>query len=439
MIARAHDMSYCVLWVGDAETSLPSYLTELFLLDNRRMITCSVDSNGSFVSFPQNYERCDRYVIICASSKVLSEENYDEAVRQFCSSLPFLAGKPLLLHVNLPSNREVMNSLLTRDVEGSNFKVFNETCIVAPIVEAFLLFEQEAQCASGGSTEIFDSRGPTAYSCFVAALVVFSLLTGRDPTHIESKILEEKVSVDKSLAIVATRAASMAVWPRRWIGSINLMSPNLQTRLLYTNPLAVLNVQSNFMVLSWISPLDNNGSFMFSINMRRHSFSLLSVGCSIALSIPPSGPGIESLLRRIGRCSGRDVKKKNELLNFAICSCGWENLNFEHETGNGSESYAEACMSNGLFLNLAIAHIAASVETIDVFVEKGHAICTARITRACVRPSYWRKEEKAKVDSVVSRPIFTPRPDPSTKDRPLPPPYLSFLGSGIFSANGTFG
>lgn len=60
----------------------------------------------------------------------------------------------------------------------------------------------------------------------------------------------------------------------------------------------------NAMVLSWLTPTNNEGRFMFSINRRRHTASLLVPGgSSFVLSVPVKG--MEQLILDVGGASGR--------------------------------------------------------------------------------------------------------------------------------------
>jgi hypothetical protein len=52
---------------------------------------------------------------------------------------------------------------------------------------------------------------------------------------------------------------------------------NMRSRVLYTNPVVLLGVgaappavpRANFMTLSWLTPMDNNGNFLLSMNAMR--------------------------------------------------------------------------------------------------------------------------------------------------------------------------
>ena len=90
------------------------------------------------------------------------------------------------------------------------------------------------------------------------------------------------------------------------------------------------NVSHNVMVLSWLTATNNTGQFMFSINRRRHTASLLlnipkeeeypnaevgqhhspasmKVGTFFTLSVPIQG--MEEMVLSVGRVSGKDTNK----------------------------------------------------------------------------------------------------------------------------------
>lgn len=60
-----------------------------------------------------------------------------------------------------------------------------------------------------------------------------------------------------------------------------IKDPKMFSRLLYTNPVCVLTTvdedrgQRNAMVVSWLTPVNNYGCFIMSINKERHTATLL--------------------------------------------------------------------------------------------------------------------------------------------------------------------
>eukprot|EP00960_Hanusia_phi_P067361 766611-Hanusia_phi.AAC.3 len=61
------------------------------------------------------------------------------------------------------------------------------------------------------------------------------------------------------------------------------------------------------MVLSWLTPTDNYGSFICSIKRSRHSLSMILASRKFVLGIPVQG--MEEVLKQIGGQSGRDTDK----------------------------------------------------------------------------------------------------------------------------------
>jgi hypothetical protein len=65
------------------------------------------------------------------------------------------------------------------------------------------------------------------------------------------------------------------------------------------------------MVLSWLTATNNNGRFIFSLNRRRHSSSLLksslspSSSCSSEFTLSVPVQGMEELVRSVGSVSGQ--------------------------------------------------------------------------------------------------------------------------------------
>ena len=116
---------------------------------------------------------------------------------------------------------------------------------------------------------------------------------------------------------------------------IHLHSGKEFSRLLYPNPVCFLSTRQcspesmlmdtstsaannkgdvakeNVMVLSWLTPTNNSGRFMFSINKKRYSASLLAptytntfeVGVEFTLSVPVQG--MEQMVLDVGSISGQ--------------------------------------------------------------------------------------------------------------------------------------
>jgi flavin reductase (DIM6/NTAB) family NADH-FMN oxidoreductase RutF len=102
---------------------------------------------------------------------------------------------------------------------------------------------------------------------------------------------------------------------------------NMQTRLLYPNPVCLLTVYdiqsrpaANVMTITWLTPIDNNGTFVCSINKKRHTVSILDVSSIFVLNIPSRD--MEQQVLNIGSCSGRDIDKFQQL-RLNVCCPGW--------------------------------------------------------------------------------------------------------------------
>ena len=111
---------------------------------------------------------------------------------------------------------------------------------------------------------------------------------------------------------------------------IVLREKNLLSRLLYPNPVCLLTVnfgcdveplgfERNIMTISWLTPVDNYGNFICSINKKRHSADLLMKAKAFVLNVPVHGQ--ESMVISIGSVSGRAVDKF-DLLGIRVTSPG---------------------------------------------------------------------------------------------------------------------
>jgi flavin reductase (DIM6/NTAB) family NADH-FMN oxidoreductase RutF len=116
---------------------------------------------------------------------------------------------------------------------------------------------------------------------------------------------------------------------------ILLTEQKQRSRLLYTNPVCFLCCSArdnttptatspvvgrhNAMVLSWLTPMNNTGGFVMSLNRRRHSVSMLQQSdgeeALFTLSVPIHG--MEELVRLVGSTSGRHGNKFAEDLHLS--------------------------------------------------------------------------------------------------------------------------
>jgi flavin reductase (DIM6/NTAB) family NADH-FMN oxidoreductase RutF len=103
-------------------------------------------------------------------------------------------------------------------------------------------------------------------------------------------------------------------------GCVAVREKNLLSRLLYPNPVCLLsvmtgtdhsvpnnNVRRNVMTISWLTPIDNYGNFICSINKKRHTSDLVIETRKFVLNVPVHGQ--EPLIISIGSSSGRHGDK----------------------------------------------------------------------------------------------------------------------------------
>jgi flavin reductase (DIM6/NTAB) family NADH-FMN oxidoreductase RutF len=211
----------------------------------------------------------------------------------------------------------------------------------------------------------------------------------------------------------------------------------------------------NVMVLSWLTAINNKGGFLFSINKRRHSASLLLRNSSehkqFSLSIPVQG--MEELVLAVGSVSGRWGRSKfpachprnnQQLNNTASVAAATDD-----KTGQGSLKRQQSkrqqpsfpdgipglravAMGNspstsvndsssdertGLFaIDGTVAHLECITrQVIDQDIDDDHYVIVAQVQRAFVQPSYWNSDMN----------LF------QLQDASIPP-YLTFLGSQTF-------
>lgn len=213
------------------------------------------------------------------------------------------------------------------------------------------------------------------------------------------------------------------------------------SRILYPNPVCLLSVQQpgtlqrNVMTISWLSPVDNDGVFMASINQRRHTVAFLRRCPNFVLSVPVSG--MEPLVLAIGGCTGAKVDKLREL-GVSLCRPGWAPLHTDDggdasEAGGapgaaalassalGEASAAEfACLpaeevdpalAEMVAVESCVAHVAARIRTMTPL--EGHYLLVCDTLAAFVQEEYWGGKRFAPLSEEA-------------------PPILSFFGSQTF-------
>jgi len=241
------------------------------------------------------------------------------------------------------------------------------------------------------------------------------------------------------------------------------------SRLLYANPVCFLCTpsndeicyQSNVMVISWLTAINNDGHFVMSINRRRHSAKYMAtVGREFCLCVPVAG--MEPLILAVGGTSGRFGSKFMEEHSSGPCLSDTGNGDRNKEQSGhhatdaqpsvGEGSTAEVPLSkrqrkrlerealrrgipdlvmqpyhdkedddddssSGLFyIQGTVASLRCRIYIVnkDDGIEDGHTIIFARILDAYCHSDYWNEEKK----------IFRPKQGVKT--------FLTFLGSQTF-------
>jgi len=105
---------------------------------------------------------------------------------------------------------------------------------------------------------------------------------------------------------------------------------HLFSRLIYANPVCLLSVisrsRANVMTITWLTPCDNKGLFVMSLNKNRFSAKLLKESRAFVLSIPVAG--MEELVLTIGGKTGSECDKFSKL-NIPVCAPGWQPVSQE--------------------------------------------------------------------------------------------------------------
>jgi flavin reductase (DIM6/NTAB) family NADH-FMN oxidoreductase RutF len=255
-------------------------------------------------------------------------------------------------------------------------------------------------------------------------------------------------SSDDDIVISTSQQELSSVEEVEWV---RLSDGKQLSRLLYPNPVCFLctwcrhdqvatlhditqNTSSdlfhNVMVSTWLTATNNSGRFMYSLNRRRHTASILQKQPEFTLSVPVQG--MEDLVRNVGSVSGRDGSKfptdhsssnvnvnveqdakpmskrqKKKLPAFVHGIAGLESVPF----GNCIQSTHHPSFA----IAGTISHLRCEVYTmLEDQIDNEHFLVLAEVKEAFVHPSYWNAHKN----------VF--RPTPSV------PPYLTFFGSKMF-------
>jgi flavin reductase (DIM6/NTAB) family NADH-FMN oxidoreductase RutF len=234
------------------------------------------------------------------------------------------------------------------------------------------------------------------------------------------------------------------------------------SRLLYPNPVCFLGTLShrnnnnddvnnnaiehrqpspavqkkNVMVLSWLTAVNNEGSFVFAINRRRYTARILNLhNRHFTLSVPVRG--MEELVLNVGAVSGQVVNKfrqeeeeskqrEPQLLDSTTVN----NDDFSSSSrrkkrkllaengvpGLDSEPFDQSFAIRDTVAQMA-CEITSTLRTSDTDNDddKEHVIYRARVVTARVDTNYWDAEK------LLFRPMTA-----------VTPPYLTFFGSQTF-------
>mmetsp|Transcript_37716 Transcript_37716/g.43076 ORF Transcript_37716/g.43076 Transcript_37716/m.43076 type:complete len:248 (+) Transcript_37716:37-780(+) len=218
------------------------------------------------------------------------------------------------------------------------------------------------------------------------------------------------------------------------------------SRLLYTNPVVFLSTcgqegQKNVMVLSWLTATNNKGGFVFSINKRRHTVSLLSKERNFVLSVPTAE--MEEIVLEVGKTSGQfgskfksssDEDQHTDLTvgkteraevsderKFPLSKRQKKKLRRLNPEVDGLKAVSlyssdEMRSSSYLFaIEGTVAYLQCKLHSMEeTKIDDEHYLVSAEVTRASVNSSYWYPEKC----------IFRPQEGM--------PPYLTFFGSQTF-------
>ena len=187
---------------------------------------------------------------------------------------------------------------------------------------------------------------------------------------------------------------------------------NMMCRLLYPNPVCLLSVydpvkhMSNVMTITWLTAIDNHGTFVCSISKRRHTSELLRVSSIFVLNIPTRE--LEETILAIGSCTGRDTDKFREL-NLQTCCPGWSCGNRKTTKGIDTDLTKHA-----IALRDCIAHTVCLVQQKQDMGQHWLMVCKQQLA--------WSKKDYFSDGKRFQRSSDTL------------PPYLTFLGTQTFGS-----
>jgi flavin reductase (DIM6/NTAB) family NADH-FMN oxidoreductase RutF len=116
---------------------------------------------------------------------------------------------------------------------------------------------------------------------------------------------------------------------------VEIEDPRLRSRLIYANPVCILTCvvpdstlekcpevkwRQNAMILSWLTPINNEGGFVCSMHKRRFSSECIIVNRRFVLSVPVKG--MEELVLAIGGDTGKKTSKFQSIAGLRTVEVG---------------------------------------------------------------------------------------------------------------------
>jgi hypothetical protein len=120
---------------------------------------------------------------------------------------------------------------------------------------------------------------------------------------------------------------------------VTIREANMLSRFLYPNPVCLLTVRksiamtspgnvvqepegtTSIMTISWLTAVDNLGTFFMSMNKSRHTANSMVPGSVFVLSVPTAA--IQKTVVDVGSVSGSTCGDKLTHLGIESCVPGW--------------------------------------------------------------------------------------------------------------------
>ena len=116
---------------------------------------------------------------------------------------------------------------------------------------------------------------------------------------------------------------------------VEIEDPRLRSRLIYANPVCILTSvvpesireknpeikwRRNAMILSWLTPINNEGGFVCSMHKRRFTAECITANRRFVLSVPVKG--MENLVLAIGADTGKKTNKFQTIAGLRAVEAG---------------------------------------------------------------------------------------------------------------------